>query len=210
MQKLDIFNEVTTIMLVYVILCFSAANINGPRNELPLDAALMAFLCQNLFVHLYFLIKDSCISAKEKCKKGKCCACCRKNKASSAPLAKYEASTAAESKAKIGPLDVVKEEGSDEYDEEDDDSERQGNYEPYGDNDSKQEVSSPRLRYSPRGRHTSELYKVQNYRVPHSKLHPHHQITDVSKSNSSDNKAGGADGQQKIDTQQVQHDTSLL
>ena len=68
--KLDIFNEVTTIILVDILTCFSGAN------TMPLDFEMDIFFLVGLFgniaMHLYFLVKNSLVGIKRSCKK-KCC-----------------------------------------------------------------------------------------------------------------------------------------
>ena len=68
MQKLEIFNEVTTIFLVFVLMCFSAANTNSVATEFPVDIVFLTFLIGNLCVHLFFLLWDICTNARRKCK----------------------------------------------------------------------------------------------------------------------------------------------
>ena len=80
MQKLEIFNEITNILLVYSISCFSSANVAALDNEFPLDVTFMLLLSGNLCVHIYFLVKDTCVSSKRKCKKAKCCCLKKKDK----------------------------------------------------------------------------------------------------------------------------------
>ena len=72
MQQLEIFNEVCTLALVYVMICFSDWNLNIELTEHYYDIAFMMGMAINLLVHVYFLIKASCISVKDKIK-NKCC-----------------------------------------------------------------------------------------------------------------------------------------
>ena len=55
--KLDIFNEVTTVLLVDLLTVFSAGNLS----KLDLEADLLFLVCLfgNIAVHLFFLIKTS-------------------------------------------------------------------------------------------------------------------------------------------------------
>ena len=125
MQKLDIFNEFTTLALMYTVLCFSRANILVGEYEMPYDIAFMCFLCGNMATHLFFLIRDTCIESREKCKKGKCCKCCKKNSA-----LKYEETVeakrdrfATEQKLKTVALEIVNEQSHEEYDSEEEEEE---------------------------------------------------------------------------------------
>lgn len=72
MQQLEIFNEVCTLALVYVMICFSDWNLNLEITEHYYDIAFMVGMAVNLLVHVYFLIKASCVSTKDKIK-DKCC-----------------------------------------------------------------------------------------------------------------------------------------
>ena len=80
MQKLELLNEVTSILLMYTISCFSSANVAGVANMLPIDITFLTLLGGNICVHLYFLLKDTYISVKEKCIKAKAKGffCCKK------------------------------------------------------------------------------------------------------------------------------------
>ena len=83
MLKMEILNEVTTVILVDLLLCFSEGNANP--DEFELDIAFLACLFANLSVHLFFLIKDSIVSIKESCKRK----CCNKRRTAKAPQLKY-------------------------------------------------------------------------------------------------------------------------
>lgn len=65
--KLDIFNEVTTIILVEILTCFSQANTKPLDFEM--DIFFLVGLFGNITVHLYFLVKNSLYSVKLSCKK---------------------------------------------------------------------------------------------------------------------------------------------
>lgn len=80
MQKLELLNEITNILLMYTISCFSPANVAGVANILPIDITFLTLLGGNICVHLYFLLKDTYISVKEKCIKAKAKGffCCKK------------------------------------------------------------------------------------------------------------------------------------
>ena len=77
MQKLEIFNELTNLALMYTILCFSKANILINEFEMPYNIAFMCFLCGNLATHLFFILYDTCVETRKKCKKSKYCPCCK-------------------------------------------------------------------------------------------------------------------------------------
>ena len=61
-NNLEIFNEVTTIMLVDILSVFSEAN--SQPMDLEMDMLFLVSLVSNLSVHLYFLIKSSVTSTK--------------------------------------------------------------------------------------------------------------------------------------------------
>ena len=61
-QKLDIFNEITTVILVDLLTIFSHGNIL--KFDLEGDIAFLALLLGNLSVHLYFLFKSTFIGVK--------------------------------------------------------------------------------------------------------------------------------------------------
>ena len=78
-QKLDCFNEFTTVMLVDFIVVFSEANLYD--FDVPADIIFLSVLFGNLCVHLFFLIKSSVEGVKETCRKRKrqgkpVCGCC--------------------------------------------------------------------------------------------------------------------------------------
>ena len=81
LQKLEIFNEVTTILLVDLLTIFSDGNYM--KKEFAMDILFLVCLFSNIAVHMYFLIKDSLHSVRLRCKRrGGCCnsCCCRRNK----------------------------------------------------------------------------------------------------------------------------------
>ena len=61
-NNLEIFNEVTTIMLVDILSVFSEAN--SQPIDLEMDMLFLVSLVSNLSVHLYFLIRSSVSSTK--------------------------------------------------------------------------------------------------------------------------------------------------
>ena len=81
--KLEIFNEVTTVVLIDLLTCFTRAN-TMPL-DLEMDINFLVGLFGNIAVHLYFLIKNSVKNIRLYCRKKRCCR--RKNdlKAKMAP-----------------------------------------------------------------------------------------------------------------------------
>ena len=70
LEKLDIFNEATTVILVDALVIFSTANVTASMN-FEGDVFLIFCLIGNISVHLFFLIKELVVSAKRtiyKCK----------------------------------------------------------------------------------------------------------------------------------------------
>ena len=62
LNKLDIFNEVTTVLLVDLLPCFSRANMSPSNFEM--DILFLCGLFSNIAVHLFFLVKNSLVSLK--------------------------------------------------------------------------------------------------------------------------------------------------
>ena len=73
MQRLEMFNELTTLALLYNLMCFSAANNGSVDSESTFDLSFLCFFCGNLCVHLYFLLRNTYMATKLKCKKAKRC-----------------------------------------------------------------------------------------------------------------------------------------
>ena len=73
MQKLEILNELTTLALLYNLMCFSAGNNGSVDSESTFDISFLSFFCGNLCVHLYFLLRNTYMAIKLKCKKAKRC-----------------------------------------------------------------------------------------------------------------------------------------
>ena len=74
-QRLEIFNELCSICLIYALMCFTGANqiSRGEiRGETLYDFLFFAIIAINLLVHLSLLMKASFISLKAKLK-AKCC-----------------------------------------------------------------------------------------------------------------------------------------
>ena len=69
LQRLDIFNEWTTVILVDMLLIFSAGNLE--KFDLQADCFFLAVLFGNLCVHLFFLVKSTIVSTKEDCRKAR-------------------------------------------------------------------------------------------------------------------------------------------
>ena len=89
-QKLDIFNEVTTVALVDLLTVFSAANLTKFDQEA--DLLFLIVLFGNVTVHLFFLIKTTVVETRENCRKRKMKGknwCCRKKKSTSVGLKEH-------------------------------------------------------------------------------------------------------------------------
>lgn len=71
--KLEIWNEICTIVLVDVLVFFSYAN--NSEIDTTCDIGFIVCLFSNVAAHLYFLVKDTFLSIKEKIKN-----CCKKKK----------------------------------------------------------------------------------------------------------------------------------
>lgn len=56
---MELFNEVCTLALVYIMVCFTDANEALFLTENYYDFAFMAGMATNLLVHVYFLLKNS-------------------------------------------------------------------------------------------------------------------------------------------------------
>jgi len=65
LQKMEIFNEICTLALVYVMVCFTDANKALWLTENYYDFAFMAGMAINLLVHVYFLLKNSFFEIKD-------------------------------------------------------------------------------------------------------------------------------------------------
>ena len=72
--KLEIFNEVVTIILLDVLTMASGAN-NSPIDQ-ETDILFLLCLVGNVSVHIFFLVKDSVRSTKAKCRNAKRKGCC--------------------------------------------------------------------------------------------------------------------------------------
>ena len=75
LQKLELFNEVCTLALVYIMVCFTDANEALFLTENYYDFAFLVGMAINLLVHVYYLLKNSFLemrdTIKEKCLKQK-------------------------------------------------------------------------------------------------------------------------------------------
>ena len=84
MQRVEVFNEICSLCLMYALMCFSGANASAAGEEssdasatrVEFDLAFLAILGINLLVHLSLLMKSSIVDLKEKVKAK--CKCCRK------------------------------------------------------------------------------------------------------------------------------------
>ena len=75
MHKLELFNELTTVLLVDLLTIFSAGNLH--KFDFEADIGFIGILICFMLVHVFFLVKSSVIEAKKKCrKKGKKSCCC--------------------------------------------------------------------------------------------------------------------------------------
>ena len=72
MHRLEVFNEITSTLLCYVLFCFSPANLYYEDSLLEYDLTFVGFIAINVLVHLGLLSKNSFISVKGKIK-AKCC-----------------------------------------------------------------------------------------------------------------------------------------
>lgn len=61
-QRLDVYNEVTTVILVDMLTIFSIGNIT--RFDLESDIVFLAVMIANLVVHMFFLVKSSVVGIK--------------------------------------------------------------------------------------------------------------------------------------------------
>ena len=82
MQSLEIFNEVCSVVLIYVMICFSDANLGLEYTANYYDFAFLAGMAVNLIVHVYLLVKDSFLSMKDSIK----AKFCKTNKATKGPI----------------------------------------------------------------------------------------------------------------------------
>ena len=72
MNRIEIFNEFTTILLSYVLFLFSPANLKYDDSNFYYDMAFIAVLGSNILVHCAFLTIDSVKGIVKKIK-NKCC-----------------------------------------------------------------------------------------------------------------------------------------
>ena len=69
LQKVEVYNELTTLVLTYVLACFSIANPHEPSNYF--DYAFLSFAGGNLIVHLIILMRGSYKGIRDKCRRYK-------------------------------------------------------------------------------------------------------------------------------------------
>ena len=62
MQKLEIFNTCTELLMMYTIMCFTDANQYSML--LVFDVSFIVMLIGNICVHLFFLLKSTFIDLK--------------------------------------------------------------------------------------------------------------------------------------------------
>ena len=72
MNRIEIFNEFTNLLLNYTLFLFSPANLGYDDSSFYYDMAFVAILGSNLLVHCAFLTIDSVKSIIKKIK-NKCC-----------------------------------------------------------------------------------------------------------------------------------------
>ena len=72
MNNIEIFNELTTIVLTYVLIALSPANQGREASNEELDLTMLGILGSNIMVHTFFLLMGSVKSLKDKIK-SKCC-----------------------------------------------------------------------------------------------------------------------------------------
>ena len=72
MQGLEIFNELCTLGLSYILICLTDGNVNLWHSAMYYDYAFLSGMGINLAVHVFLLIKDSALSIKDKIKAKLC------------------------------------------------------------------------------------------------------------------------------------------
>ena len=75
-----------TIILIYIMFCFSDANIYRHKSPIYLDCVFLASMAINVLVHLYFLMKGSVLNMKATIKSK----CCKKKEAAKREIAAQE------------------------------------------------------------------------------------------------------------------------
>ena len=63
MQKLEVFNTYTELVLLYIVLCFT--NANEFRDYLIYDMAFIVCLAGNITVHMSLLLKSTFVDLKK-------------------------------------------------------------------------------------------------------------------------------------------------
>ena len=71
-QKLEVFNEFTTLAMIYMMLTFSAANAQAEGSNPEIEIIFIASIGFNLMIHLGLMLRDSILGWKAKIKR-KCC-----------------------------------------------------------------------------------------------------------------------------------------
>ncbi len=72
MQGLEVFNEFCELFLIYAMICFSDANLGLDYTVNYYDYMFLLGMGFNVLVHVYFMLKASVISTKDRIK-DKCC-----------------------------------------------------------------------------------------------------------------------------------------
>ena len=76
MNRIEIFNEVTTIVLSYILFLFTEFNFDYEKNNFEYDMMFLSVLSSNVLVHLIILMADSIRNIIGKLRKR----CCKKHK----------------------------------------------------------------------------------------------------------------------------------
>jgi len=112
-QQLDIFNEMTSVILVDLLVVFSEGN----TGEFDFEADVMFMLCLfgNLSVHLFFLSRSSFFNLKLQCRRRRLC-CWRKPKADvvTRRRARIQLKAVAKQAKSLSNLSVIAEEQDEE------------------------------------------------------------------------------------------------
>ena len=72
MQGLEVFNEFCELFLIYTMICFSDANLGLEYTVNYYDYMFLLGMGFNVLVHVFFMLKASVISTKDRIK-DKCC-----------------------------------------------------------------------------------------------------------------------------------------
>lgn len=81
MQRLEVFNEFCELFLIYTMICFSDANLGLDYTVNYYDYMFLLGMGFNVLVHVFFMLKASVISTKDRIKDR----CCKPKIAAKAP-----------------------------------------------------------------------------------------------------------------------------